>query len=195
MLGGLGLSFSIDPPDIDESEPESLPDRAAVRRWVRQLAVDKAAAVAQRQAADTWILAADTIVVLGAKVFGKPTDEAHARAMLSELQGRAHTVMTAVALRRGAPGGTVDDEVWAEVAETEVTFYPCSAEEIAAYVATGESLDKAGAYAAQGIGALIIEKLDGCYFNVVGLPISVVGRLLRQAGFDLWSAASAPVER
>lgn len=192
MLGGLGLSFSIDPPHIDESEPESLPDRAAVIAWVRQLAIDKAAAVAQRYTSDTWILAADTIVVLGARVFGKPADEAQAEAMLGELQGRRHTVMTAVSLRRGGPA---DAEVWAEVAQTEVTFFPCSAAEIAAYVATGESLDKAGAYAAQGIGALIIEKLDGCYFNVVGLPISVVGRLLRRAGFDLWSAATASMER
>ncbi len=186
LLAGLGLAFDIIAPDVDESTPDHLPDSAAIEAWVLDLARAKAADVARRAPAGAWILGADTVVVLETTPLGKPADEADALAMLEQLQGRTHTVLTAVALHRaGAPSTTT-----AEVAATRVTFFPCTSAELTAYVATGECLDKAGAYAAQGRGALIIERLDGDYFNVVGLPLAVVGRLLAGVGFDLWAAGA-----
>lgn len=184
MLGTLGLPFVIDPPHIAEDEPDQFADRAAVEAWVEQLARDKAAAVAQRYDASRWVLGADTIVVLDCTVYGKPTDADDALAMLESLQGRTHTVMTAIALRQGGADGRVISRVVA----TDVTFFPATREQLAAYVAAGESLDKAGAYAAQGQGALIIERLDGCYFNVVGLPLAATARLLQAVGYPVWTA-------
>jgi septum formation protein len=181
LLGALGLAFVVDPPGIPEPEPDHLADEAAVAAWVAQLARSKAAAVAGAYAPDHWVLGADTTVVLGNRVFGKPRDRAEAVEMILALQGRTHAVLTAVALMAG---GAADGEV--TVVRTGVTFYPCSRAQAEAYVAAGESLDKAGAYAAQGRGALIIERLDGCYFNVVGLPLATVARLLGRVGFDLW---------
>lgn len=189
LLGALGLSFTIDPPHIDEREPGRFADQDAVRAWVEQLARHKAQAVAVRHAPSAWVLGADTIVVLGNEVFGKPTSAEHAVEMLARLQGRTHVVMTAVALR---PGGHDGDGVTSAVVETAVTFYPATRAELAAYVAAGESMDKAGAYAAQGRGALIIERIDGCYFNVVGLPLARVARMLHEVGFAVWSAGELP---
>lgn len=181
LLAGLGLPFEVDPPDVPEHWPPALHDRDEVRRFVAELAAEKAANVARRHGPERWVLGADTIVVLGCDVLNKPADEAEALAMLTRLAGRTHTVMTAVALLRGGaePGPRA-------VVETDVTFYSASRAELEAYVAAGESLDKAGAYAAQGRGALIIEKIDGCYFNVVGLPVATVARLLRQVGVEVW---------
>jgi septum formation protein len=176
------VPFHLDPADIEEPFPDSFASHQAIVDWVQRLAVDKAAAVAGRYAPGQWVLGADTTVVLGHEVLNKPADEAEAEAMLTRLQGRTHTVMTAVALLPGGGGEGVS-----EVVETEVTFFPLSPAEVRAYVAAGESLDKAGAYAAQGRGALIIERLHGCYFNVVGLPLATVARLLAEVGIDVWA--------
>jgi len=184
LLAGLGIPFEVAPSHIDECEETSFPDRDSVRSWVARTAAAKAAAVAVDHAPGRWVIGADTIVVLGTEVLHKPEDEADARAMLTRLQGRTHTVMTAVALR---PGGGGDGPT--RVVETEVTFYPLDTAQVAAYVARGESLDKAGAYAAQGAGSLIIERFEGCYFNVVGLPVATLSRMLAEVGYDVWAAA------
>lgn len=185
LLAGLGVPFVIDPPEIDEAPPSEFAGREAIIGWVGGLARRKAEVVAARHGSEYWVLGADTIVVLDEEVLGKPADEAEAVAMLSRLQGRTHTVMTAVALVQGRTGrGRV------EVVQTDVTFYPASPAELTAYVAAGESLDKAGAYAAQGRGALIIERINGCYFNVVGLPIATVARMLQAVGIDVWATVA-----
>ncbi|NUP98781.1 MAG: septum formation protein Maf [Armatimonadetes bacterium] len=179
LLSGLGWAFSIDAVDVEEEQPTRFESRQAILDWVAGMAAAKAAAVAGKYPPEGWVIGADTIVVLGCEVLHKPADEADAVAMLSRLQGRSHTVMTGVALRQGGHGRRLE-----RVVQTEVTFYPATEAELAAYVAAGESLDKAGAYAAQGRGALIIEKIEGCYFNVVGLPLATLARMLREVGHE-----------
>src|SRR5438445_10162312 len=137
--------------------------------------MEQAAQVAARQPGE-WILAADTLVVLGEKILGKPGGDADAGRMLELLSGREHKVVTAVRLWRGSGRGR---EI---VAWSGVRIAPLSAAEIAWYVATGEPRDKAGAYAVQGLGARFIEAVDGSYTNVMGLPARGVYRLMRDAG-------------
>lgn len=187
LLAGLGLEFTIDPSDAEDEQPTSFASRQAIVDWVEAMAAAKAAEVARRHP-EAWVLGADTIVVLDTEVLHKPGDEAEALAMLSRLEGRTHTVMTGVALRREGDSGP------SRVVQTEVTFRPCSRQDLARYVAFGESLDKAGAYAAQGRGALIIDRIDGCYFNVVGLPVATVASMLDEVGLDVWSAGRAGSE-
>ena len=124
------------------------------------------------QGRDEIVLGADTIVVLEQDVLEKPRDAADARAMLQRLAGREHTVITAICLRH--PGGVQVDST-----ATRVRFTPLTGAEIDAYVATGEPLDKAGAYAIQGLASKFVERIEGCYFNVIGLPLSQVYRYLK----------------
>ncbi len=114
-------------------------------------------------AADEIVITADTMVFLDGQKLGKPADEAEALAMLTALQGRRHTVCTGVTVRQG-------DRLETESETTEVSFRPVSREELLAYIATGEPMDKAGAYGIQGVGALLVEGICGDYFNVMGLP-------------------------
>jgi septum formation protein len=120
------------------------------------------------------VLGADTIVVLDREVLEKPRDEAEARAMLARLAGRRHTVISAVALVTG------DQDRWLGHERTDVEFLPLDPDAIARYVATGEPMDKAGAYGIQGYGALMVRRVEGCYFNVMGLPLALLGRALRE---------------
>lgn len=168
LLNLIGLDHRVISAAVDESlTPGLAPDEQ-----VRQLARRKAAAVAAHYPKDT-IIAADTIVVLDDKIYGKPQDEADAARMLGELSGRTHQVYTGVAVRRA--------ETTSSFAEmTEVTFYPLSAAEITAYIATGEPLDKAGAYGIQGYGAVGVRGIVGDYFNVMGLPVARLVRELRK---------------
>ncbi|MFQ5695990.1 MAG: Maf family protein [Terriglobia bacterium] len=146
-------------------------------RYAERMARRKAEAVATNLAArdDAVVLGADTVVVLGGEVLGKPRSPEDACAMLERLAGRAHEVITGVALV--APGSAR-----ASVAHerTQVFFRVLTRTEIEAYVATGEPLDKAGAYAIQGLGARLVSRIEGCYFNVMGLPVALVDRLLRE---------------
>lgn len=173
LLQGLGVSFSIRPADLDESQlPGETPDQ-----HVERLARDKAAAASR---SNELVLAADTVVILDGEILGKPRDSAEARAMLERLAGRLHTVLTGVAVldrrkERSAHG----------IARTEVRIATMTAREIAWYVDTGEPMDKAGAYAIQGLGALFVEAIEGNYSNVVGLPIPLTRSLFGQLGFDL----------
>ena len=154
--------------------PELSPDAL-----VAELSRCKAAEVAARfSGEDDVVIGADTIVVLDGTVLGKPRDAADAARMLRALSGRAHTVFTGVTVIRG--GRTLSD-----VARTEVHFRPLTEAEIARYIATGEPMDKAGAYGAQGYASLFVERLEGDFFNVMGLPLCTLGNLLKQMGVDL----------
>ncbi len=123
---------------------------------------------------DRIVLGADTIVVLDGDILEKPENEAEARAMLARLAGRRHTVVSAVALRRAA-----DARALTAHESTEVEFLPLVDDAVARYVATGEPMDKAGAYGIQGYGALMVRGVRGCYFNVMGLPLARLGEALR----------------
>ena len=173
LLANAGFAFEVAPAEVDESYTAG-EDPAA---FVERLALAKAAQVAQRFAAkdDVVVLGADTVVVADGEVLGKPASADDARAMLRKLSGIIHRVITGVAL---AAPGTSRRAGGHEV--TRVYFRPLTEEEIAAYVATGEPLDKAGAYAAQGQASRFVTRVEGCYFNVVGLPVALVDRLLRE---------------
>lgn len=144
---------------------------------MRRVAEAKADAV-WRDGTDDVVLAADTVVVVDGDVLGKPHDDAEAAHMLQRLAGRDHEVVTGVAvLARDARRTAVET--------THVTFAPLSTDEIAWYVATGEPRDKAGAYGVQGLASRFVTRIDGSYSNVVGLPVSLTARLLREVGFPV----------
>ena len=170
LLDLIGITHVVRPADIDEAV---LPDEAPIPHCER-LARSKAATLAVRSP-DAVVIAADTIVVLDGEILGKPADGEEARATLARLSGRTHTVHTAMAVALG--GETVS-----AVESVQVTFRPLTADEIAAYVATGEPMDKAGAYGIQGFGATIVERIDGDYFSVMGLGLRRLVALLAELG-------------
>lgn len=173
VLEQLGLDFEVRPaPERVEGEWDGAEPPEA---FVRRTAEAKATAVSG-ECPGSVVIAADTIVVLDDRVLGKPVDPEAARGMLLRLAGRGHVVETGVAVV--APGGAA-----VGVEETEVGFRALDEDEIAAYVATGESLDKAGAYGIQGYGAALVEGVHGCYFNVMGLPVTRLLEVLRRAGY------------
>ena len=170
LLEKLGRPFDVVGPDVAEiAHPGELPDVFAQR-----MADEKAGEVAARRP-DAWILAADTVVARDQEALGKPLDAADAVAMLTALAGRAHTVFTGVALRR--PGGAIAERV---VVGTPVVFRTLARAEIDAYLATGEPFDRAGAYAIQGERAHLLDRVEGSYTNVIGLPLPEVAAWLRR---------------
>jgi septum formation protein len=171
ILQTVGWPFEAWAVDIDESRAC---DEAA-SNYVERLAREKAEAATAR-VPNRIVLGADTVVVVESAIFGKPTDADDAREMLRALNGRWHDVLTGIALRRGgeSPQSVVAHEM------TQVRFAKMSEDEINWYVATGEPLDKAGAYAIQGRGARFIERIKGDYFNVVGLPVRLLYKLVQQ---------------
>jgi septum formation protein len=179
LLKRLGVGFVAVESGIDET-------RLNLTGLPEDRAVAAAAAKARRVAdcfADQWVLGADTIVVLEDQIFGKPGNEADAARMLAELSGKVHRVVTGVALcRRRGP----DLEEWTECETTRVRMGILSEREIAAYVDSGEPMDKAGAYGIQEKGAFLVQSVEGCYFNVVGLPLRKTGLMLLKAGIPLW---------
>ena len=169
LLKQIGVDFSIDPADVDERVlPNESPEGYAVR-----VALEKARVSAARAGAGI-VIAADTIVVLNDEILGKPRDAEDAVRMLMLLSGKAHSVITGLAVMDAATGRALT-----RTSLTRVWFRSLSQQEIASYVATGEPLDKAGAYGIQERGAVFVERVDGCYFNVVGLPLSLLMGLLR----------------
>lgn len=169
ILDLLGLEHEVHPSAIDETvRPGERPEEAAHR-----LAVEKVVVVGAGDG--DLVLGADTLVVLGDVVLGKPTDRVDAVGMLEKLQGREHEVYTAVALRRG-------NRIEAGVAVTRVWFRSLDTAECDEYVGTGEPLDKAGAYGIQGLGAALVQRIDGEYFNVMGLPVQLLLTLLEKHG-------------
>ncbi len=173
LLAALGLTPPVRPVEVDETPLDGEPAAACVLRLARA----KAAAGA---APGELILAADTLVVLDRRILGKPAGPDEAAAMLGSLAGRDHLVLTGVAVRDADSSA-----VAAAVETTRVTIAPLTAGQIADYVATREPLDKAGAYAIQGLGALFVERIEGNYSNVVGLPLPLTRRLFNELGFDL----------
>ncbi len=169
LLRNAGIAFEVQPADVPEVP---LPGELA-KALAERLAREKAMAVARGRPADV-VLGADTVVVIDGEILGKPVDAADAARMLRMLSGRRHEVITGVCLVAGGQ--------WSVASETtSVTMADISDEEIAEYVATGEPMDKAGAYAIQGIASRWIPRIEGDYSNVVGLPVALVWKMLQQA--------------
>jgi len=183
LLSQIGVPHVVVGADIDETFLAG----EAPRDYVIRLARQKALAVRQT-GQNLPVLAADTTVVVDGKVFGKPHDQAQAVQMLAELSGRAHEVLTAVAL---ADSRGVTDKISAST----VRFRKVSVEESRAYWETGEPRDKAGGYAIQGLGSVFVESLSGSYSGVMGLPLFETGELLRAAGIAFWGAGGRSGER
>lgn len=172
LLRRLGIDPLVQPAGVDETprpgeSPAALAERLARAKLEATQSPDSALAIA-----------ADTVVAIGPRVLGKPEDEDDAARMLRALAGRTHQVLTGVAVRRHG-------QVHAGVATTNVTFRELTSAEIDWYVATGESLDKAGAYALQGAGAVLVDRIDGSDTNVIGLPLVLLVMLARRTGADL----------
>lgn len=159
--------FEVIPSDCEERIDTAL----SPVETVKALAVQKAEFVSQKYP-DKIVIGADTTVFYGGAPLGKPKDKADAKRMLSMLSGKKHTVITAVSIAKGGKTETVFAE------ETEVEFYPLSESEIDGYINTGEPMDKAGAYGIQGKGALLVKRIDGDYYNVMGLPVAKLYREL-----------------
>ena len=177
LLAELGWTFDVCPADVDETPRGGETPEALVGRLAR----DKALHVGRRFP-DRWVVAADTVVAVGGAILGKPADREEGLAMLRLLQGRAHRVLTGVAL--AVPG---EETPRGAVECTEVRFRPLDEASLRAYAESGEGDDKAGSYAIQGKGALLVEGIAGCYFNVVGLPLTRLSALLGEAGWPLAS--------
>ncbi|HEV7991035.1 MAG TPA: Maf family protein [Gemmatimonadaceae bacterium] len=170
LLALIGVAHEVRPADIDETYLAGEKPRDHAERLAR----GKAAVIAS-QSPDAVVIGSDTIVVVDGDVLGKPADDAEAKRMLARLAGRSHVVMTAVAV-------SWQGETRSDVVEVGVTFHQLDASDIAAYVATREPMDKAGAYGIQGYGATIVERVEGDYFAVMGLPLQRLVRLLADLG-------------
>jgi septum formation protein len=171
LLNLVGIAHEARPAGVDET----LFDGESPTAHAERLALAKAHAISGTEP-DALVLAADTIVVVDDRILGKPRDAGEAREMLVALSGRTHTVVTGVA-------AAYRQQAHSDVEQVAVTFRPLSAEDIRAYIATGEPMDKAGAYGIQGYGATIVERIDGDYFAVMGLAIVRLLRLCAKLGF------------
>ena len=180
LVAMLGIPFEVVPSLADEDTP----DTWNAAQVVEELALRKAKAVYDAlpmQSEQAIIMGSDTVVVLDGKILGKPANRQEAQDMLESLQGRTHQVYSGVACIRTTDGASqVSHRV------TSVTMKPLTSKVIEAYVRTGEPDDKAGSYAIQGLGATFIERIEGCYFNVVGLPLALLSDLLADLGVHMW---------
>jgi len=176
LLERIGVTdFEVRAPEVEEVFPEGLTPPQVVAYISRE----KAEAAAALCGPEDVVITADTMVFLDGRRLGKPRDEAHALEMLTALQGRKHTVCTGVTVRRGSRGLT-------ESESTDVFFRPASEAQLRRYIATGEPMDKAGAYGVQGRGALLVERLEGDFFNVMGLPVLRLSRMLEKFGVTVF---------
>ncbi len=194
LLSGLGLSFEVVPSEVPENGLENArPGEAAalalalaqrkaedVARRIRQGREPAGSGAAVTEDGHVLVVAADTLVVLPDRILGKPASDVEAERMLKVLAGREHRVVTGVVVT-----DPVSRLTHGATEETKVFFRPLDRRAIMAYVATGEPADKAGAYAVQGVGSLLVERIEGDYFNVVGLPLGCLAKLLRRFAFDL----------
>lgn len=177
LLRRIGVTeFDIRVPDTEETYPAGL----SPQETVAYISREKSDAAAALCTPEELIITADTMVFLDDARLGKPADEADALRMLTALQGRRHTVRTGVTLRQG-------DKSLTQSEATDVCFRSASESELLAYIATGEPMDKAGAYGVQGKGALLVERLEGDFFNVMGLPVLRLSRMLEYFGISLLS--------
>jgi len=175
ILSRLGLKFTVDSADVEET----IEDRLSPEETVKKLALRKAAAVASHYN-QGLIIGADTIVVVDHAVLGKPNDSEDALAMLLSLQGREHSVYSGYAVIDAATGKTA-----VGYDHTTVVFRPIAEDEARRYIATGEPMGKAGAYAIQGLGAVFVKEIHGDYLNVVGLPLFKLAQTLKDFGLDI----------
>lgn len=173
LMGMLGVEFEI----VPATGPERPPEGAGPARTVEALSLAKAREIAEKRP-DALIIGADTIVAVDGDILGKPTDGADARRMLQKLSGRAHSVFTGVTVLSGQAALT-------RAEETRVVFRPLTGAEIDRYIKTGEPMDKAGAYACQGLASLFVERIEGDFFNVMGLPLYRLGQMLNELGVTL----------
>jgi len=175
LLQKIGLKFEVDASNCaEEIDPALLPEELVCR-----ISAAKAKAVASRHK-NAVIIAADTIGVIGKKLLGKPHTAAEARKMLGQISGKAHLVITGLTVLN-----TATDKIITKTVTTKVYIKKLTRAEIDAYVATGEPLDKAGAYGIQGLGAVIVEKIEGDYYNVVGLPLFTLTEVLKEFGISV----------
>lgn len=174
-LRELGFRFRREAPSVDESRHRN----ESPRRYVRRLALEKTRVVAARHPRH-WVVGADTTVAVDGTILGKPEGEREARNMLRKLSGRAHRVLTGIALARDE-----DDRFDAAVSTTRVVFRRLTDEDIHWYVATGEPFDKAGGYGIQGKGGLLVERIEGSFSNVVGFPLEKFYELWKKTGAGL----------
>jgi septum formation protein len=182
LLNLIGIAHEVSPANIDET----MRPREAPRRYAERLAREKASAISTRDP-DLITIGADTVVVINRKVLGKPADPSDAARMLRMLSGREHTVITAVAVSRGR-------KLRSAIEEVRVKFRRLRADEIDEYIAMGEPMDKAGAYGIQGYGATIVERIEGDYFAVMGLPLVRLVGLMRDVGvrYQFGNLATSP---
>ena len=173
LLKQMGLAYRVVVAEIDEHMERDLPPD----KLVEAISAEKAAAVAAGEGPESVIIAADTVVALDGEVLGKPHSEAQAAEMLGKLSGREHQVYTGFTVRQG-------ERIVTDHQRSEVRFRSLSDQEITAYIATGEPMDKAGAYGIQGLGSLLVEGIHGDYFNVMGLPVCMLGQTLKEFGID-----------
>ena len=171
LLQQIGIEATVCPADFDEVSGSAV----QAEDVVLANALGKCKAVVKIKGDDLPVIAADTVVVAEGVILGKPQDAEEAVKMLKQLSGKTHKVLTGIAIAYAG-------EILAEVCETKVVFRELSEDEIKQYVATGEPLDKAGAYGIQGKGAVLVEKIDGCYNNVVGLPLTRMQLILAKLG-------------
>lgn len=181
LLTNIGLDFEVIPSKVEESVPPGISPEELVRSLAREKAHDVLKTLSKEQ--KTVVIGADTMVVLDGELIGKPTDEDDARQMLRRLSERTHTVFTGVIVLKQHK----DDDL-KEIEHVEsslVTFRKLDEKEITAYIATREPMDKAGAYALQGVGAALVARVEGCYTNIIGLPVPTIVSMLRQAGVNI----------
>lgn len=175
LLQRMGIAdFEIRVPQVEESYPADL----SPEEIVRYISREKSDAARLLCSDEDIIITADTMVFLGNRRLGKPRDEADALEMLTALAGHRHTVCTGVTVRQGK-------KILTAAQHTDVYFRPAAQSELQAYIRTGEPMDKAGAYGVQGKGALLVERIDGDFFNVMGLPVLLLAEMLREFGIDL----------
>lgn len=175
LLASVGIEVDVMPSDV----PEEPLDGETPTQHVLRLALDKAAEIAGRlgDGDERWIVAADTLVISGGELLGKPIDKDDAKSMLRRLSGCDHSVITGYSVFN-----TLKGEIVSRAVQTNVCFKSLSEEEIEGYVASGEPMDKAGAYAIQGLGAFMVESIGGSYSNVVGLPLCQLVQDLEAVG-------------
>jgi septum formation protein len=176
LLEKIRLKFEVDASGCDEEINSGLDPQEIVQ----QLSIIKAKSVAARHK-NAIVIAADTIGVIGDRILGKPHTKNEARKMLRAISGKSHSVITGFSII-----DTTTDKIVTGTVDTRVYIKKLSGEEIDAYVATGEPLDKAGAYAIQGMGAVIVEKIEGDYYNVIGLPLHALAEALKEFGINVW---------
>jgi septum formation protein len=175
LLRLMGLKFRVDPAEYDEQMDLDMPPH----RLARHLSLEKAGAVSAKYS-NAVIIAADTFILFRGKLLGKPHTAQEATRMLGMLNGKTHSVITGFTVLDTKTGKKISKSV-----ETKVRFRKMTADELASYVRTGEPLDKAGGYAIQGLGALLVKEIEGDYFNVIGLPLSSLAAMLKKFGVSV----------